>query len=366
MIHFLDLNKINNRFKEEFDIKLKHFFDEGQYILGSEVEMFESNFATYCGVSNCIGVSNGLDALTLILKAYKNLGLLKDNDEVLVPANTYIATILSIVHANLNPVLVEPNLDTYTIDVFEIEKQITTKTKAIIAVHLYGQLADMNVINNMSQKFNLLVIEDAAQAHGATNLNNERAGNLGHAAAFSFYPSKNLGALGDGGAVTTNDKKLANQIKLLRNYGSEKKYSNSIIGYNCRLDEIQALFLNIKLKYLNSDNLKRQQIAHEYLSKIKNDKLILPIVNDKNSHVFHVFVLRTANRTELMQYLEINQIGCLIHYPIAPYKQEALKKLISDKYPISDCIHDTIISIPISPVMTDIEVNKVITILNNY
>ncbi|MEH6538126.1 MAG: DegT/DnrJ/EryC1/StrS family aminotransferase [Psychroserpens sp.] len=367
MIKFLDLNKINARFEDEFSSQFKTFLNSGYYIKGAEVERFEQNFAKYCGTKHCIGVANGLDALFLIFKAYIELGKLKPGDEVLVPANTYIATMLSIINSGLKPVFVEPNEDTFNISPSEIEKHLTSKTKAILVVHLYGQLADMLAINTIAKKHNLLVIEDAAQAHGATLSSEEKkAGNLSDAAGFSFYPTKNLGALGDAGAVTTNDDELAACIKILHNYGSSKKYSNEKIGINSRLDELQAVFLNIKLNVLDSDNAIRKGIAKRYLSEIDNPKIKLPFYDFTDNHVFHVFVIRVADRAHFISYLEKNGIGYLIHYPVAPHHQKALLPYKSLYLPITEAIHDTVVSIPLSPVMTNDEIETIINALNLY
>lgn len=367
MIKFLDLHKINDRFTADFQKGFQRFLEAGQYILGREVAQFETDFAGYCGTSYCIGTGNGLDALTLIFKGYLHLGKLKLGDGVLVPANTYIASILSILNAGLIPVLVEPNLDTYTISPDDIEKHITTNTKAILVVHLYGQLANMKAINAIAEQHGLVVVEDAAQAHGAidtTSMN--RAGNLSHAAAFSFYPSKNLGALGDGGAVTTNDPQLAETLQLLRNYGSSSKNVNDILGVNSRLDELQALFLNVKLPYLDADNARRQTIARRYLAELKNKKITLPFYSGANDHVFHVFVVRVENRAGFESYLKTNAVEYLIHYPIAPHQQAALSGLKNQSLPITEYIHNSVLSIPISPVMTAEEVTTVIDLINAY
>lgn len=367
MIPFLDVHKINARFEDEYSSKFKTFLKSGSYILGSEVSTFESNFAKYCGTSHCIGVANGLDALILIFKGYIELGLLKPNDEIIVPANTYIASVLSVINAGLKPVFVEPDEATFNISPSEIEKQISPKVKGILAVHLYGQVADMTAINSIAKKHNLLVVEDAAQAHGAVLASEEkRAGNLSDAAGFSFYPSKNLGALGDAGAVTTNDAELAGKIRLLRNYGSSKKYINETLGINSRLDELQAAFLNVKLKRLDDDNARRRDIANSYIEHIKNEKISLPKYNNSNNHVFHVFVVRVADRVNFITYLEQNQIGHLIHYPVPPHKQQALSVFKTLQLPITESIHDTVVSIPISPVMTHQEVETVINVLNQY
>jgi dTDP-4-amino-4,6-dideoxygalactose transaminase len=365
MIKFLDLQKINTVYQESFQEKLKLVLDKGWFIFGDEVQSFESNFANYCGTKYCIGVGNGLDAIVLIFKGYIQLGKLQKGDEVIVPANTYIASILAILQADLIPVLVEPRLETYNINPDLIADKITSKTKAILAVHLYGQLAEMEKINAIAKEHNLLVIEDAAQAHGAIS-NHLRAGNLSDAAAFSFYPGKNLGALGDAGAITTNDESLANVLYSLRNYGSEKKYHNEFIGTNSRLDELQAALLNVKLPYLDSDNEKRIAIAKRYLSEIKNDKIILPTWDLSDNHVFHLFVIRTNNREQFQNYLSENEIETMIHYPIPPHKQKAFATWNSLSFPITEQIHNEVLSLPISPIMTDEEVDFVIETINNY
>jgi len=365
MIKFLDLHKINQPYEALFQEKFKNFLDKGWYILGEEVQIFEKNFAAYCGVKHCIGVGNGLDALVLIFKAYIQLGKLQKGDEVIVPSNTYIASILAILEADLVPVLVEPILETYNINPSEIQKAITSKTKAILPVHLYGQLADIDEISKIAKQNNLLVIEDAAQAHGAV-LNGLKAGNLSDAAGFSFYPGKNLGALGDAGAVTTNDDELAEMIFSLRNYGSKEKYVNHVIGVNSRLDELQAAFLNIKLPHLNTENSIRKTIVNRYLSGIKNKKIDLPFYDGSENHVFHVFAIRTKNRDDLQKYLLKNNIQTLIHYPIPPHKQKALDFMKKHSFPISEKIHNEILSLPISSVITEDEINYIIKILNNY
>ncbi len=365
MIKFLDLQKINAVYQESFQEKLKLVLDKGWFILGDEVQSFETNFANYCGTKYCIGVGNGLDALVLIFKGYIQLGKLQKGDEVIVLANTYIASILAILQADLIPVLVEPRLETYNINPDLIADKITSKTKAILAVHLYGQLAEMEKINAIAKEHNLLVIEDAAQAHGAAS-NQLKAGNLSNAAAFSFYPGKNLGALGDAGAITTNDESLANVLYSLRNYGSEKKYHNEFIGTNSRLDELQAAFLNVKLPYLDSDNEQRKAIAKRYLSEIKNDKIILPTWDLSDNHVFHLFVIRTNNREQFQNYLSENGIETMIHYPIPPHKQKAFATWNSLSFPITEQIHNEVLSLPISPIMTEEEVDFVIETINNY
>lgn len=366
MIPFLNLKKINQPFETAFQQKMKQFLDGGWYILGNEVKTFEADFANYCGTKHCIGVGNGLDALVLIFKAYIQLGILQKGDEVIVPANTYIASILAVLQADLVPVLVEPGLDTYTINPDLILEKITAKTKAILPVHLYGQLCEMEVINSIAKQHNLLVIEDAAQAHGS-EWNGTKAGNFGNAAGFSFYPGKNLGALGDAGAIITNDGALAEVLFSMRNYGSKVKYENEIIGVNSRLDELQAAFLNIKLQQLDAENQIRRQIAKRYLSEIKNDKIVLPIWNESENHVFHLFVIRTANRLAFQNYLKDNGIETMIHYPIPPHKQKALSSSLNHLiFPITEKIHNEVLSIPLNSTLTDDEINYVISTLNNY
>ncbi|WP_299780172.1 DegT/DnrJ/EryC1/StrS aminotransferase family protein [uncultured Formosa sp.] len=366
MIKFLDLHKINERFHPEFQLKFQEFLDSGYYILGQGVQTFEEEFAKFCGTTFAIGVGNGLDAITLILKGYVALGKLQEQDEVLVPANTYIASVLAILQAGLKPVFVEPDLETYNISVSDLEQKISSKTKAILAVHLYGQLAEIDAIQNCANQNNLLIIEDAAQAHGAVYHDGRKAGNLGHAAAFSFYPSKNLGALGDGGAVTTNNEELANTIKKLRNYGTTSKYVNELVGCNSRLDEIQALFLSVKLNRLEADNDVRRKIANRYLANIKNNKIILPLYTGLASHVFHLFVVRVAQRDHFMSYTKKHLIETLNHYPVPPHKQEALIDFNHLKLPITEQIHNTIVSLPISPVMESHDVDYLINVLNAY
>lgn len=365
MIKFLDLQKINAEYKNKFESQFSSFLDSGWYVLGDQVKLFERNFAAYCGSKHCIGVANGLDALILIFRAYKELGKLKNGDEVLVPANTYIASIIAIIQNDLVPVLVEPRLETYNINPDEIKKHITPKTKAILAVHLYGQLAEMTAINQLAKTYDLVVIEDAAQAHGAI-LEGAKAGNLSDATGFSFYPGKNLGALGDAGAITTNDERLATTLFSLRNYGSEEKYKNELIGLNSRLDEIQAGFLNIKLADLDRQNQRRRAIAQRYLAEVKNPKIVLPFYDYSDAHVFHLFVIRTADRKELQKHLEKHQIQSLIHYPIAPHKQQALAQFSELSLPITEKIHEQVLSIPMSPVLTETEVSEVIARLNAY
>ncbi len=370
MIPFLDLHKINEPYETAYQEKLKLFLDHGWYILDKEVKAFETAFGQFCGAKYCIGVGNGLDALVLIFKGYITLGKLKKGDEVIVPANTYIASILAILQADLVPVLVEPKLETYNLDPSLIKEKITPKTKAILVVHLYGQLADMEKVNQIASENNLIVVEDAAQSHGAVkthcSASQQKSGNLGNAAAHSFYPGKNLGALGDAGAITTNDDELAKVLLSLRNYGSSEKYYFEYIGVNSRLDELQAAFLNVKLPHLNQENNIRRLIAKRYLSEINNDKIVLPTYDGSENHVFHLFVIRTKNRKELQNYLLENGIQTVIHYPIAPHQQKALSHWNHLSFPITEKIHNEVLSLPISPVMTDDEVSFVIQILNQY
>jgi dTDP-4-amino-4,6-dideoxygalactose transaminase len=361
MIKFLDLQKINQPYEAAFQEKLKTVMQQGWYILGDEVKTFETNFANFCHLEFCIGVANGLDALVLIFKAYIQLGKLQKGDEVIVPANTYIASILAILQADLIPVLVEPDETTFNLNPNSIQEKINLKTKAILAVHLYGQLADMEKIDAIAKENNLLVIEDAAQAHGAKSNYESK-----NAKAYSFYPGKNLGALGDGGAVVTNDFQLSKTVKSLRNYGSEIKYKNDLIGVNSRLDELQAAFLNEKLPHLYSENQHRQSIAQRYLSEITNPKIKLPFWDFAQNHVFHLFVIRTKNRNHLEAFLKSNGIETLIHYPIAPHQQKALQSMNHLSFPITERIHNEVLSLPINPVLTFAEVDFIISILNQY
>jgi len=363
MIPFLDLKAINAQYKKEMLEACEKVIDSGWYIQGSEHKEFEKEFASYCGTKYCIGVGNGLDALILIFRAYKEIGIMSDGDEVIVPANTYIASILAISQNNLVPVLVEPDINTYLINPDKIEEKITTKTKAIMVVHLYGQTCQMDEINKIAKKYNLKVIEDSAQAHGAY-YQDKRAGNLGDASGFSFYPGKNLGALGDGGAVTTNDKELANTIKALGNYGSHKKYENLYAGVNSRLDEIQAAMLRVKLRYLDKEIAKRKEIADYYLQNIKNENIILSAITTDS--VWHLFVIRTKKREELQKYLLDNGIQTLIHYPIPPHKQEAYKEWNRESYPISEQIHDEVLSLPISGVQGMEDTKTVVKVINDF
>ncbi|MBF8148304.1 DegT/DnrJ/EryC1/StrS family aminotransferase [Winogradskyella sp. F6397] len=383
MIKFLDLHKINNRFRDAFQASFSKSLDDAHFILGQNVTAFENEFAAYCGTEHCVGTANGLDALTLILKGYVELGKLQKGDKVIVPANTFIATILSVLHAELVPVLVEPDADTYNISI-HTDKSIFIGAKAIIMVHLYGQLADAEYFKKIAKDYNCLLIEDAAQAHGAvanSQIPNSKsqelivksqkpkankAGNLSDAAAFSFYPTKNLGALGDGGAVTTSDSELVEVIKLLRNYGSIEKYTNKIIGFNSRLDDMQAAFLRIKLETLDKDNERRRDIAKAYLRGITNSKIKLPFYDGSKNHVFYAFVIEVDDRALFTAFLDKNQIEWLIHYPIPPHQQEALQGFSYNNLPLTEKIHKRIISLPMSPVMTEQDIQTVIDVLNTY
>jgi dTDP-4-amino-4,6-dideoxygalactose transaminase len=365
MIKFLDLQKITQKNISEIKEAIDRVVDSGWYLMGEEVKEFENNFSVYCGVNHTIGVANGLDALRLILRGFIELGLMKCGDEVIVPANTYIASILAISDSQLVPVLVEPDITTYNIDSAKIEEAITSKTKAIMIVHLYGQCAYNSQIKYICEKHNLKLIEDNAQAQGAY-YNGKRTGSLGDASGTSFYPGKNLGAFGDAGAITTNDSDLADVVRKLANYGSKVKYVNEYVGLNSRLDEIQAAILDVKLKYLNVDNERRREISQFYRTNINNSELILPQIANEETHVWHLFVVRTKNRECFQKYLSNNNIQTLIHYPIPPHKQTAYKEWNQLSFPITDRIHNEIISLPISPVMTDTEVLTVTQIVNEY
>jgi dTDP-4-amino-4,6-dideoxygalactose transaminase len=361
MVKFLDLYGINEKYRSEIDFAIKRVLDSGVYILGKENDAFCKNFAQYCGTKYAIGVANGMDALNLIIKGY-GFGI---GDEIIVPANTYIATILAISENGCTPVLVEADIDTYNINPNLVEKSITPRTKAIMVVHLYGQVVQMEKIWQLAEKYNLKIIEDAAQAHGAV-YENKTVGNLGDAAGFSFYPGKNLGCLGDGGAITTNDDELANKILALRNYGSHLKYHNLYKGFNSRLDEIQAAVLNVKLPFLDSDNTWRREIAKYYRENIRNPKIILPNAGDEESHVWHLFVIRVQNREVLQNYLGKNEVQTMVHYPIPAHKQPAYREWNDLSFPITEKIHNEVISLPISPVLTRSEMDRVADLINSF
>ena len=364
-IPFLDLKKLNRPYKDQITKKINEVLNSGWYINGKEVNSFETEFAQYCGTKYSTSVGNGLDALKLILRAYIDLGEMKEQDEVIVPSNTYIASILSITENRLNPVLVEPEIGTYLINPNEIEKKITKKTKAIMVVHLYGQACNMEKIIDLANKYDLKIIEDSAQSHGS-KFKNKLCGNLGHASAFSFYPGKNLGALGDAGAITTNDQLLNETVKTLSNYGSNVKYENKFKGVNSRMDEIQAGILRIKLKYLNKEISARQNIANNYLCNMINADIEFPFVQKNSTHVWHLFVIRTKNREKLQNYLLKNGIETLIHYPIPPHKQIAFKEWKEESYPISEKIHNEVLSLPMGSFLNKKSQTKVIEYTNKY
>lgn len=365
MIPFLNLKKINANYRDEIIEAITRSFDSGWYILGEEVKTFEEEFSRYCGVTSTIGVANGLDALILIFRAYMENGVMAEGDEVIVPANTYIASILAISANRLKPVLVEPDVLTYNIDPDRVEEKITGRTKAILVVHLYGQVGYSEKLKRLADQYGLKIIEDSAQAHGALYMG-RRTGNLGDASGFSFYPGKNLGALGDAGAVTTNDVDLAATIRALGNYGSNVKYVNIYKGVNSRLDELQAAILSVKLKYLDRDNKRRREIADFYLNNIKNEKLILPKVTSPESHVWHLFVVRTEDREGFQRFLKDKGIGTMIHYPIPPHQQEAYKEWNNENYPVTEEIHKTVLSLPVDISMSDDEIKQVVDVCNAY
>ena len=356
-VPFLDLRSLYIELKDEFDATFRRVMESGWYILGQEVDSFETEFATYCESKHCIGVANGLDALHLIVRAY-GIG---PGDEVIVPSNTYIATWLAVTHAGATPVPVEPDERTYNIDPAKIEQAITPLTKAIMVVHLYGQTADMDPINAIATKHGLKVIEDCAQAHGA-RYKGRRAGSLGDAAGFSFYPGKNLGAIGDGGAVVTNDHELAERIKVLRNYGSKIKYHNDVVGFNSRLDELQAALLRVKLGKLDEWNERRKRIAAQYLDQFTSyTNIVLPFVTDWADPVWHLFVIRVKKREEIQKKLAEAGIGTMIHYPIPPHLQKAYAELGYAKasFPIAELMHGEVLSLPMGPSMTSTQVSIV-------
>lgn len=361
MIEYENIGKVNAPFKDEYAKAFQEVMDSGWYILGNKVKQFESEFADYCGVKHTIGVANGLDALILALKAYN----LKAGDEVIVPSNTYIATILAIVHNGLKPVLVEPDIATYNIDPQKISDKITSRTRAILVVHLYGKMCAMDQIMTIANSNGLIVIEDCAQAHGA-HLHGKKAGNWGNIGAFSFYPTKNLGALADAGAATTNDDGIALQISSLRNYGSQKKYYNELVGYNSRLDEVQAAFLSIKLKHLDEINAHKRELAKIYLDQL-NDQFIKPIVEDGYFDVYHIFNIRHPRRDELKEYLLQHNIKTDIHYPIAPIDQKAMKGILDgQESTIAREIHATTLSLPISYYHKKEEIQTIADTLNAF
>lgn len=365
MIKFLDLQKVTQKYAEEIHEAVNRVVDSGWYLQGKENEKFEADYSAYIGTKYTVGCANGLDALIWIFRAYVEMGVMKPGDEVIVPANTYIASILAISENGLKPVLVEPSIETYQIDDSKIEAAITERTRGILIVHLYGQCAYTDKIGELCNKYNLKLVEDNAQAHGC-KFKGHRTGSLGDAAGHSFYPGKNLGAFGDAGAVTTNDEELAKVVRAVANYGSQRKYVFKYIGRNSRLDEIQAAVLDVKLKYLDQDIAIRKQIAKYYIDNITNPAIITPIVKDWDAHVFHIFTIRCKQRDELQKYLADNGVQTIIHYPIPPHKQECYKGWNNLSFPITEQIHNEELSLPMSPVMTEKEVKKVVDLLNKW
>ena len=365
MIPFLPLKDISARYRDELQEEISRVVDSGWYLQGQENASFERNYAEYIGTKFCVGVANGLDALIWILRAYKELGVLQDSDEVIVPANTYIASILAITENNLVPVLVEPKYETLEIDDELVESKITSRTKAVMIVHLYGRCAYSDRIGELCKKFNLKLIEDNAQAHGC-RFDERRTGSIGDAAGHSFYPGKNLGALGDGGAITTDDAELAETIRALANYGSTKKYVFKYCGRNSRLDEIQAAVLNVKLRHLDEDNHLRQQVAAFYYDNIKNPLVAMPTRLPDKNNVYHLFPVLCKHRDDLQQHLADNGVQTLKHYPIPPHKQECYREWNGVSLPTTERIHDEELSLPISPVMTLDETKKVVELVNGF
>ncbi len=369
-VPFLDLKEINSQYAEELKVAAAEVIDSGWYLMGKQLEAFEAELSDYIGCKYVVGTANGLDALRLIIRAYKEMGLFQEGDEIIVQANTYIASLLAITDNGLTPVLVEPDIQTYNLDFKQIEPKITPKTKAIMVVHLYGQVCWSTELEQLAEKYKLKIIEDNAQAIGAW-WGGKKTGNLGDAAGLSFYPGKNLGALGDAGAVSTNDAELAEIVRALGNYGSRKKYHNDYQGLNSRLDEVQAAFLRVKLKHIDRENVRRNQIAALYLNEIRNKELILPTPQKpidlaKPGHVWHLFVVRTKKRDELQAYLHEQGIQTLIHYPIPPHRQVAYKNQFKNDLKLTEDIHDQVLSLPMSPTLQNEAVEQVITVLNNW
>jgi dTDP-4-amino-4,6-dideoxygalactose transaminase len=368
MIPFLDLYKINQQYRIEIDEAIKRVQDSGWYILGKELENFEQEFANYCQAKHCLGVANGLDALILIIKGYIELGILSQSDEIIVPANTYIASVMAISLNNLSPILVEPNEETFNINPDLIEEKITNRTRAIMVVHLYGRCVNMAKILQIAKKYNLKIIEDCAQAHGAIEPNlNKRVGNLGDSAGFSFYPGKNLGAMGDAGAVITNDDDLFEVVKYLRNYGSKFRYHNEFLGLNSRLDEIQSAILRVKLKYLDQQNHLRQNIAEFYQNNIDNNLIKLPQIPAKsNSHVWHLYTILSNKRDKLQKYLHDHHIQTIIHYPIPIHRQNSYRQLRDLNLPITEKIHNQTLSLPLYPELSQDKIDKIVNVINDF
>ncbi|NLB77877.1 MAG: aminotransferase class I/II-fold pyridoxal phosphate-dependent enzyme [Clostridiaceae bacterium] len=365
MIKFLDLQKVTAMYRDEYDAVIKKILDKGWYLQGDANMQFEDHFAQFIGTKHCICVANGLDALIWILRAYIEMGVMQPGDEVIVPANTYIASILAITENGLSPILVEPRIDTLEIDDAKIEQAVTPRTKAILIVHLYGRCAYTDKIGAICKKHHLKLIEDNAQAHGCY-FDHRRTGAIGDAAGHSFYPGKNLGAFGDGGAVTTNDAELAGVVRALANYGSYKKYVFKFCGRNSRLDEIQAAVLDVKLQHLDEDNSNRKEIAQYYIDHLNHNDICMPITLPKDQNVFHIFPILCTRRNELHDYLELQGVQTIIHYPIAPHKQECYKMWNDHSFPITEQIADQELSLPISPVMTLDEAKKVVELINEW
>ncbi len=372
MIKFLDLQAINAQYAFELKRAAAGVIDSGWYLLGERVKLFEDNLASFIGVNHAVGVSNGLDALRLILKAYIEMGVMKEGDEIIVPANTYIASILAITDSRLKPILIEPDIHTYNMDLSLVEKHITSRTRAIMVVHLYGRVCWSKDLEEIAARYKLKIIEDNAQAIGA-EWNGKKSGSLGNAAGNSFYPGKNLGALGDAGAVTTNDPELAGIVRALGNYGSRKKYFNEYQGFNCRMDEVQAAFLDVKLKYLDKENEQRRKVAQYYRDNINHPEIILPPTQNQEleisnnlEHVWHLFVICFSRRDILQKYLTGNDIQTMIHYPIPPHRQASYKEWNRLNFPVTEKIHNEALSLPISPVMTKADVMRVVEAINNF
>lgn len=365
MVSFLNLKEVNARYRDDFLQAVERVLDSGRYLLGEEVRSFEGEFARFTGAEFCIGVSNGLDALRLVLRGWKELGEIKDGDEVIVPANTYIASILAITDNSLKPIFVEPDIQTFNLGVEGIKKAVTDRTRVIMPVHMYGQISPMKDICDFATENGLLVLEDSAQAHGA-QLDKKDAGSFGDAAGFSFYPGKNIGALGDAGAVTTNDRELADIVSALQNYGSREKYVHDYAGLNCRMDEIQAAFLRAKLKYAREEIAKRRDVARYYLDNISNKDVVLPTWTDDDAHVWHIFAIRCLDRDKLRKHMQDNGIECLIHYPIPPHKQKGYAEFNDLSLPITESIHEQVLSLPMSPVLTKGDAEKVVDVVNGF
>lgn len=372
MIKFNDLKQINDSFEPELSSSIHRVLESGWYLLGQEVKDFELEYARFIGSKHCIGVANGLDALRIILRAYMEMGCMKEGDEIIVPANTYIASILSITENRLTPVLVEPDINTYNIDPYKIEEKISSRTKGIMIVHLYGQNAMHQEIQRLVSSYDLKLIEDNAQAHGCF-YGNKRTGSIGHSSGHSFYPGKNLGALGDGGAVTTDDDELADLVRAIANYGSKVKYHNLYKGLNSRLDEIQAAILRVKLKRIDKDNQRRKEIAGLYIRNINEINTFLPktqtcpeLESNGSDHVWHIFAVRHPDRDHLMEYLAKNGIQTLIHYPIPPHKQKAYPDLNQQSFPITERIHREVLSLPINQVLVDSDIAKIVDTINRF